>query len=97
MKPQIPEDSENELKDEYGKSREGHSNSIGQTQAANLGEYPLPTTLDDVEIRMANQEDVEYKEYLLQAPDNQRLQSISETSDLKDRKEGNQIGLGTNE
>ena len=97
MKPQIPEASENELKDEYGKRKEGYSNSIGQTQAANRGEYPLATTLDDVKIRMANQEDVEYKEYLLQANDNQRLQSISETSDLKDRNEGNQMGLGTNE
>ena len=81
LKHQIPEDSEIERKDDTGRRIPEDSN-VDEKHELNRGAYTHSTTLDDVKIRMANQEDAENNDQLMEAMDNQREQSKQNVQSL---------------
>ena len=84
LKHQIPEDTEIEREDDTGR-RVSEDTNVDEKDTLNREGYTHSTTLDDVKIRMANQEDAENNDQLMEAMDNQRelskqnVQSLSMT------------------
>ena len=83
MKDQIPEDFEKEREDETERHK---TSGIDRKHAIDRERYPLPTSLDDVQIKMRNQDDNEQNEQLMDADNNHPIQTISNRSNMQSGK-----------